>query len=140
RGRPPARGSRSQGAGSAVKEFFARLRWWFRPPRTLTITRMGRTYLVITIGVGLGALNTGNNLLYLLLGLLLSMIVVSGVLSERCLRSLEIRRLGTDAAFAGEPFAFRYALARRSGAAYALVVSEVGADLEGSAKVPHLPG
>src|SRR4051812_6195848 len=81
-----------------------------RPPRSLTITGPGRTYLVITLGVGLGALNTGNNLLYLVLGLLLSMVVVSGVLSENCLRRLEIRRLGTEAAFVDEPFAFRYAL------------------------------
>ena len=49
---------------------------------------MGRTYLVVTFGVGLGALNTGNNLLYLVLGLLLAMVVASGVLSERCLRYL----------------------------------------------------
>ena len=44
---------------------------------------MGRTYLVLTVGVGFGAINTGNNLLYLLLGLMLSTIVTSGVLSER---------------------------------------------------------
>ena len=33
------------------------------------VTRAGRTYLVLCFGVGLGALNTGNNLLYLVLGL-----------------------------------------------------------------------
>ena len=43
---------------------------------------MGRTFLVVTVGVGLGALNTGNNLLYLVLGMMLSLIVVSGVLSS----------------------------------------------------------
>jgi hypothetical protein len=81
--------------------FWARLRRWLRPPRTLRITRTGRTYLVLTLGVGFGALNTGNNLLYLVLGLLLSLIVVSGVLSERCLRGLRVKRLGTESAFAG---------------------------------------
>lgn len=116
----------------------ARLRAWLRPPRTLSVTRTGRTYLVVTMGVGLGALNTGNNLLYLVLGLLLSMVVVSGVLSERCLRDLSVRRLGTEGAFAGEPFAFRWGLTRRAGHGFALVLSEVGAPVSGQGRVPYL--
>jgi uncharacterized protein (DUF58 family) len=88
--------------------------------------------------VGLGALNTGNNLLYLMLGLLLSMVVVSGVLSERCLRYLRIRRLGTDSAFAGEPFAFRWALTRSQGHAFALTVAEANAPLMGEGRVGFL--
>ena len=48
--------------------------------RSLKATRVGRTYLVITVGIGLGALNTGNNLLYLVLGFLLSLIVASSIL------------------------------------------------------------
>lgn len=109
-----------------VPSTWRRLRAWFRPPRTLKISRTGRTYLVVTLGVGIGALNTGNNLLYLVLGLLLSLIVVSGILSERVLRGLAVRRLGADAAWAGEPFAFRWALSKKGGAAFALTLSEVG--------------
>jgi uncharacterized protein (DUF58 family) len=116
-----------------------RLKAALRPPRTLQVTRMGRTYLVVTFGVGLGALNTGNNLLYLVLGLLLSVIVLSGVLSEHCLRDLTVRRLGTDGAFAGESFAFRWALSRRRGHAFALVLAEVGAPLSGEGSVGWLP-
>ena len=41
-------------------------RW--RPPRRLRITREGKYFLGITFGVGLAAINTANNLLYLLLG------------------------------------------------------------------------
>jgi uncharacterized protein (DUF58 family) len=48
--------------------------------------------LGITLGVGFAAINTGNNLLYLLLGLLLALIVISGVLSELSLRHLRIVR------------------------------------------------
>ena len=79
-----------------------RERWkrWLRPPRTLKITRIGRTYIVITVGVGLGALNTGNNLLYLVLGFLLSIIVLSGVLSERVICDLRVRRVLPEVAFA----------------------------------------
>jgi uncharacterized protein (DUF58 family) len=107
-------------------------------PRTMTITRAGRTYLVITMGVGLAALNTGNNLLYLVLGFLLSLIVASGVLSERCLRHLRVRRLLPDAACAGEPFALRYQLHRTRGRSFALELSEDNPELTGSVWVPWI--
>ncbi|XXF80994.1 DUF58 domain-containing protein [Myxococcaceae bacterium GXIMD 01537] len=123
---------------SRLPAAWARLRAWLRPPRTLSVTRTGRTYLVVTFGVGLGALNTGNNLLYLVLGLLLSMVVVSGVLSERCLRDLKVRRLGTEGAYAGEPFAFRWGLSRRQGHGFALVLSEEDTPLDGEGRVPWL--
>lgn len=67
------------------------LKKW-RPPRKLRVTREGKYYLGITLGVGFAAINTGNNLLYLLLGLLLALIVISGVLSEMSLRHLRITR------------------------------------------------
>ncbi len=118
---------------------WARLRALLRPPRTLKVTRTGRTYLVVTFGVGLGALNTGNNLLYLVLGLLLSMVVVSGVLSERCLRDLRLRRLGTESAFAGEPFAFRWGVTRLQGHAFALTLAEAHVPLTGDGRVGYLP-
>jgi uncharacterized protein (DUF58 family) len=121
------------------QDFWARLRARLRPPRTLKVTRTGRTYLVVTLGVGLGALNTGNNLLYLVLGLMLSMVVVSGVLSERCLRNLSIRRLGTESAFAGEPFAYRWAISRTQGHAFALTLSEAEVPLTGEGRVGYLP-
>ncbi|WP_426746116.1 DUF58 domain-containing protein [Myxococcus faecalis] len=124
---------------SPWKQRWARLRARLRPPRTLRVTRIGRTYLVVTFGVGLGALNTGNNLLYLLLGLLLSMVVVSGVLSERCIRDLSVRRVGTDAAFAGEPFAFRWAVSRKQGQAFALALAEADSPLTGAGGVGYLP-
>jgi uncharacterized protein (DUF58 family) len=63
-----------------------------RIPRRLRVTREGKYYVGITLGVGFAAINTGNNLLYLLLGLLLALIVISGVLSEMSLRHLRITR------------------------------------------------
>lgn len=65
---------------------------WMRFPRRLRVTREGKYYVGITLGVGFAAINTGNNLLYLLLGLLLALIVISGVLSEMSLRDLRITR------------------------------------------------
>ncbi|MGQ0504625.1 MAG: DUF58 domain-containing protein [Myxococcaceae bacterium] len=122
-----------------ARTFWQRLRWRLRPPRTLTVTPIGRTYLIITVGVGLGALNTGNNLLYLLLGLMLSMVVVSGVLSEKSLRGLRIRRIASEGAFAGERFAYRWAITREKGSAFALRIAEADVALEGEGSIAHLP-
>src|SRR4051812_20996235 len=100
--RPEPRVARGSDAGSigpsgsnhAWHRFLRR----FRPPRKLKFTREGKYFLGITLGVGFAAINTGNNLLYLLLGMLLSLIVLSGVMSELSLRDLNVvRRLPTRA-------------------------------------------
>jgi uncharacterized protein (DUF58 family) len=80
------------GAPPPPRSIWQRLRAWSRPPRKLKFTREGKYYLGITLGVGLAAINTGNNLLYLLLGMLLSLIVVSGVMSDLSLRALTVTR------------------------------------------------
>jgi uncharacterized protein (DUF58 family) len=63
-----------------------------RTRRKFRLTREGRAFLFITVGVGLAAVNTGNNLLFLVLGLLLSLLLVSGVLSDLALWKLQIKR------------------------------------------------
>lgn len=70
----------------------SRLPRWLRPPRTLRPTRAGWAFFALTLGVGFGALSSGNNLLYLVFSLMLAFLVLSGVLSESALRSLEVRR------------------------------------------------
>lgn len=85
----------------------SRLRAWTqartRLPRRLRFTREGKVFTGVTLGVGFAAINTGNNLLYLVLGLLLSLIVLSGILSEVALRGLQFRRKLPRRAFAGAP-------------------------------------
>jgi uncharacterized protein (DUF58 family) len=75
---------------------FTRLRSWlsrkWKPPRKLKITREGKFFILLTLSVGLAAINTGNNLLYLLLGMLLALIVVSSIMSELSLRNLSVVR------------------------------------------------
>jgi uncharacterized protein (DUF58 family) len=80
--------------------------WWrrLRPPRRLSFTREGRIIIVLSVGVGFAAINTGNNLLYLLLGWLLSFIIASGILSELTLKHLVVERRPPPRVFAGEPF------------------------------------
>jgi uncharacterized protein (DUF58 family) len=88
--RPP--GAPSVDARPATNSRFGR---WFarwKPPRKLKLTREGKYFIGVTFGVGFAAINTGNNLLYLLLGMLLSLIIVSGVMSELSLRQLTVVR------------------------------------------------
>lgn len=86
---PPAPGSPFVGPGwRRVGNLLRR----FRPPRRLKLTRDGKYFIGITFGVGFVAIATANNLLYLMLGMLLSLIVVSGVLSEMSLRHLRVTR------------------------------------------------
>lgn len=76
----------------------------FRPPRRLKFTREGKYFLGLTLGVGFAAINTANNLLYLLLGMLLALIVVSGAMSEIALRHLTVERRLPPRAQAGRAY------------------------------------
>ncbi len=71
--------------------------------RSIHFTPEGTRFLLFTLGIGLAAINTGNNLFYLLLAMMLSFIVISGLLSEHCLRRLEFRRHVPDLIMANEP-------------------------------------
>lgn len=57
-------------------------------PRKLSITMEGKYLIFITLGIGLAAINTGLNLLYLLMTMLLSLMAASGILSELNLRKI----------------------------------------------------
>ncbi len=86
---------------SRLARALATARRWLRPPRSLRPTRAGWMFFLITFGVGFAALNTGNNLLYLVLSLMLSFLVLSGVLSESSLRGIRVRRRLPREFFAG---------------------------------------
>jgi uncharacterized protein (DUF58 family) len=84
--------------------WWTRFREFLRPPRRLKFTREGRYFFFISLAVGFAAVNTGNNLLYLLLGMTLSLIVASGLLSELTLRRLTVRRGLPGEIYAERPF------------------------------------
>jgi uncharacterized protein (DUF58 family) len=75
-----------------------------RPPRQLSFTREGKYFVALSLGIGFAAINTGNNLLFLVLGMMLALIVGSGVLSELSLRALVVARQIPERIFAGRPF------------------------------------
>lgn len=71
--------------------------------RSTRLTPEGLQFLFFTLAVGVAAINTGNNLIYLLLAMMLSIIVISGIAAEFCLRRLEFHRHLPDLLFANEP-------------------------------------
>lgn len=84
-----------------------RLPDWIRriwqPRRTIWPTRDGWWSLFASVGLGVAAVNTGNNLLYLLSSMLLALVVVSGILSEAVIRRLRLVHLLPEEIHAGEP-------------------------------------
>ena len=78
-----------------------------RPRHTLRPTRDGWWCLGTAVGLGIAAINTGNNLLYLLVSMLLGLIVVSGLLSEQTLRGLDLAVAPAEDVHAGRPALLR---------------------------------
>ena len=87
-----ARLRRSPLRAGARPSIEARLRRARRWPRRLRPTRAGWLFFGLVFAIGFAALNTGNNLLYLVLSLLLAFLVLSGVLSEAALRGIRVER------------------------------------------------
>ena len=71
------------------------------------ITKEGVFYVVLTLVIGVAALNTGNNLLFLVVAAMLAAILVSGVASW-----LNIKNVELEVVLPGQVFAGRHVLAR----------------------------
>jgi uncharacterized protein (DUF58 family) len=84
------------------------------------ITRSGFIYIGLTIALGVGAANTGNNLLYLMASLMLALMLLSGVSSLANLRGLEILVEPPEEIFAGVPAGFALRVRKRRGNAFFL--------------------
>jgi len=74
----------------------------------------GVVYCIITILLGLGALNSQNNLLFGAFGLALGGLLISGIVSGAMLMGLRVRRVGVEPAPAGEHVIIRYEAENRS--------------------------
>lgn len=73
----------------------------FRQTFHYEVTRAGIIYVLVTLVIGIAALNTGNNLLYIVVAAMLAAILVSGVVSALVLRGLELDVRLPDQVFAG---------------------------------------
>ena len=67
------------------------------------VTRAGIVYALVTLVIGIAALNTGNNLLYIVVAAMLAAIIVSGYFSALVLGLLELDLRLPEHVFAGRP-------------------------------------
>ena len=74
------------------------------------VTRAGIIYVLVVIMIGIAALNTGNNLLYIVVAAMLAAILVSGVASAMVLRDLELDVRLPEHVFAGRATQGRFLL------------------------------
>jgi uncharacterized protein (DUF58 family) len=75
---------------------------WISYRMEYRVTRQGWIYLIGIILVALAALNTGNNLLFLILASLIASILMSGILSSITLAGVELRLQLPEHIFAGQ--------------------------------------
>lgn len=71
------------------------------------LTREGMAYLGVSLVISVAALNTANNLLFIVLAAMLAAIVVSGIASAAVLRRLELDVIVPRNAFATKPIQLR---------------------------------
>jgi len=74
------------------------------------VTREGLAYLALILVIGVAALNTGNNLLFIVVSAMLAAILVSGVASAAILRALDLDVGLPEHVFAGETVLARVTL------------------------------
>jgi uncharacterized protein (DUF58 family) len=74
------------------------------------VTKAGVVYVLVTLVIGIAALNTGNNLLYIVVAAMLAAILVSGVVSALVLRGLQLDVRLPEHMFAGRPVRGRVVL------------------------------
>ena len=115
-----------------------------RPPAGRSdLTSEGIRFLLFTIGIGVAAVNTGNNLFYLLLAMMLSLVVISGLLSEQCLRRLDFHRHVPDLIMANQPTTVTLSVTNRNPwlPSFSLRLFDVvgGQNLDRGLFVDHLP-
>src|SRR5262249_73803 len=74
------------------------------------VTRAGVVYVLVTLVIGIAALNTGNNLLYIVVAAMLAAILVSGFASALMLGGGEMEVRVPNQVFAGRSVAARIVL------------------------------
>ena len=114
--------------GAAFRQF---LRTRFRLPRTLRVTATGWKFIAMTVVVGIAAVNTVNNLLYLVFGLMLSFIMASSILSELMLRKVSLERGFPKHLFAQQaaPVTVTVTNRKRLVSSFALIVEDTSAEI-----------
>jgi uncharacterized protein (DUF58 family) len=83
-------------------------------PEGIRITTVGLWYVLFTVLVAIAATNTGNNALYMVLALMFSVLILSGVASRENVRGLVAELDPPGELFANRPFAVGFTLKSRA--------------------------
>jgi uncharacterized protein (DUF58 family) len=83
-------------------------------PEGIRITTVGLWYVLFTVLVAIAATNTGNNALYMVLALMFSVLILSGVASRENVRGLEATLDPPGEVFANRPFTMGFTLRSRA--------------------------
>ncbi len=111
----------------------------------IRLTNHGLVLAFLMVWIPISAFVTGNNFLFILLGLMLGLIVVSHYLAGKNLKAAEISRVFPEEVFADTPFTIRYNLTSRlrPWGSFALSVQElppIQGDPDGAAVTQVTPG
>ncbi len=143
----PWRGRRSRSASSLSplpegsgggRRFFSRR----AVPEGIRITTVGLWYVLLTVLVAIAATNTGNNALYMVLALMFSVLILSGVASRENVRGLEAALEPPGEVFANRPFTIGFTLRSRAARLPALVpaVHRLALGAAAAHPLPAAPG
>lgn len=112
--------------------------------RQYRVPAAGWTYIAVVSLVGIGSINSQNNLLFFLFGLALGAILVSGIISGSMMMGVRVERLRVDDARVGEPARIRYRVhnANRFVPIFAVSITEKSLAPKGSGRsaasfLPH---
>lgn len=78
------------------------------------VTKEGLIYMALVLVIGIAALNTGNNLLFIIVSAMLAAIVISGVVSATMVRRMEMEVVLPEHVFANTPVLGRVSVRNRS--------------------------
>ena len=111
--------------------------WWWRRTKAIRPTRDGWWCVFAAVGLGVAAVNTGNNLAYLLCSMLLALIIVSGMLSDLTIRGLHATVTVPDAIHATQPALVTIALTNRKRrlASYSVALEALDRPLTGKGRL-----
>lgn len=107
-------------------------------PDGIRITKVGLWYVLFALVVGVAATNTGNNALYMVLSVMLSVLAVSGVVSRSNLKGLGVEVEPPGEIFANTPAALHFNLTNDSWIPRWLLVFSLDRDAA-PALIPQLP-
>lgn len=112
---------------------------WLRATVDYHLTREGSVFIGSIFVLSIAALNTGNNLLFLILAAMLASILVSGAVSRFVLRGLELDVLLPDHVFARQPVLARIRLrnGKRLLPTFSVSVSGAGASRRQGRRARH---